>query len=394
MRTSLQQFWSLLVLSIRSMSSRTSSCLVAIVGFAVTSAVMVSVLALSNGLATFWRAPASGDIALVLARGSLAEEGSRLSRDAAAQIMQAPGIRQPVAASLSSQLVMTASLPRASDRKGVSVLVRGFKGGDFPYRAGLSMRSGRAFRHGVDEVIVGEELARTLDHVSIGSWLPLGTGRFKVVGTFGETGGGRHESEIWGDATQLAAALGAAGQTSSVYVTLTEPQAFDAFAGYLSKLPDFSGTAIRESDYLRRQSDRFRMVVLVPGLALVLVMSLAAMLATVNTMLSAIHARMRELATLRAIGFSPSLVAAQIVGEALVLGALGSALGIVAAMSLLHDQSALTSNGLAAMAFSLSVSVGTACATIGVVLVFACAAGAWPAVLMSRMCVADALRHT
>ncbi|MHB1059186.1 MAG: ABC transporter permease [Rhodanobacter sp.] len=385
---------SLLLLSIRSMPSRASSCLVAIVGFAVTSAVMVSVLALSNGLAAFWRAPGSDDVALVMARGSLAEEGSRLSREATAQIMQAPGVRQPAAASLSTQLVMTASLPRASDRKGVSVLVRGFVGGDFPYRAGLSMRAGRAFRHGVDEVIVGEELARTLDGVSIGSWLPLGTTRFRVVGIFGETGGGRHESEIWGDANQLAAALGAAGQASSVYVTLAEPQAFDAFAGYLANLPDFSGKAIRESDYLSRQSDRFRMVVLVPGLALVLVMSLAAMLATVNTMLSAIHARMRELATLRAIGFSSSLVAGQIIGEALVLGALGGAIGIMAAMSLLHDQSALTSNGLAAMAFSLSVSVGMACATIGFVLAFACLAGAWPAVLMSRMCVADALRKT
>lgn len=389
MITSLQQFISLLVLSMRSMPSRASSCLVAIVGFSVTSGLMVSVLALSHGLATFWHASGSNEVALVLARGSFAEEGSRLPRDAAKQIMQAPGIRQT---SLSPQLVMTASLPRASDGKGVSVLVRGFIGGNFPYHLDISMCAGQTFRPGVDEVIIGEKLAQTLAGVSVGSLLPLGTARFKVTGIFKESGGGQHESEILGDGTQLAAALGAAGQISSVYVTLTKPQAFDAFASYVAKLPNFGGDAIRESDYLRRQSDHFRMVVLAPGLALVLVMAFAATLAMVNTMLSTIHARMRELATLRAIGFNSLLVAGQIIAEALVLGVLGGAFGIVVAMTLLHGQSALTSNGLSAMAFSLTTSVGAACATIGLVLAFACLGGIWPALLMSRMCVADALR--
>ncbi|QAU24221.1 ABC transporter permease [Dyella sp. M7H15-1] len=143
-----------------------------------------------------------------------------------------------------------------------------------------------------------------------------------------------------------------------------------------------------------QQADRFRKLALIPGLAIVLVMGIAAMLAAVNTMLSAIQSRLRELATLRAIGFDPITVAAQLLTEALILGFLGGAIGALTSVSFLHGQSVLTSNGFSAMAISLSVRPEAALAAIGAVLLCALIAGAWPAILISRICIADALRKT
>ncbi len=256
------------------------------------------------------------------------------------------------------------------------------------------MLAGHPFQHGLDEIIVGEKLARTLSGIAVGSSLQLGVSRFKVTGIFKEQGGGRYESEIWGDANQLAPAMGDAGKISAIYVRLASKDDFESFANYLMNLPGLDVNVFRERDYLAQQTDRFRVLVMIPGLAIVSLMGIAAMLAAANTMLSAIQVRLRELGTLRAIGFGPTAVAAQILAEALVLGLLGGAAGALIAAGMLHGESALTSNGLSAMALSLSVRPEAAFAAIGTVLLFSLIAGAWPAILMSRICVVDALRKT
>lgn len=394
MKGALSQFLSLIAMSVRSLPSRTSSSIVAVAGFAVTGGVLVSVLALASGLSGFWRSAGPDDVAIVLARSSFSEVGSRLDRNTIALLRQAPGLAQAPHVAISPQLITTATLPRASDGKGASVLIRGFDGAMLGGDGNITLLEGRLFQHGLDEVIVGEKLARMLSGMTIGSSLQLGTSRFKIAGIFKEQGGGRFESEIWGDANQLAPAMGETGKISAIYIKLASSADFDSFANYVSNQPGFDVNVFREHDYLVQQADRFRKLVLIPGLAIVLVMGIAAVLAAVNTMLSAVQVRLRELATLRAIGFSPAIVAAQILTEALILGLLGGAIGALVSGGFLQGESALTSNGLSAMAISLSVRPEAAVAAIGVVLLCALIAGAWPAILMSRICIADALRKT
>ncbi|RUL69175.1 ABC transporter permease [Dyella choica] len=394
MQVALRQFLSLAAMSIRSLPSRTSSSIVAVVGFAVTGSVLVAVLALAGGLSGFWQSTGSDDVAIVLARSSFSEVDSRIARDAAALIEQAPGLLPSRRSALSPQLVTATVLPRAADGKGANVLVRGFDGAAIGIDSPISILEGRSFQHGLDEVIVGEKLASMLSGVKVGGSLQLGESRFKVTGIFQEQGGGRYESEIWGDTHQLASAMGEAGKFSAIYVKLAGKDDFAGFADYLDKQPGLEVKVFRERDYLDQQAGRFRALVLIPGLAIVTVMAFAAMLAAANTMLSAIQVRLKELATLRAIGFGPVIVAAQVLAEALALGLLGGVAGALAAAGLLHGESALTSNGFSAMALSLSVRPGAALAAIGMVLVCALLAGAWPAILMSRMGIADALRKT
>lgn len=392
MKTGMRQLLSLSAMSTRTIHARWSSSAVAIAGFAVTAAVLVAVLALADGLASLWNVPASDDIAIVMARNAFAEEGSRLPATAADELRQAPGVDRAGATSISPQLLATTTLPRVSDGAAVNAPVRGFVGQPPAWFARMTVDEGRGYAPGKNEVIVGRRLAESLG-LRVGGQVVLGNAAFVVVGRFTD-GGSIHESEIWGDATQIGAAMGEPGQVSSIYARLSHPEGFGSFAAYVGASRTLDADVSRQSDYLRRQADRYRRVVLVPGIAIVALMALAAMLAAFNTMQSAVQARLRELATLRAIGFGAAVVSAHLISEAALLGCVGACVGACAAAVLLHGASAMTSNGLSAMAFTFSTAPASTAEAIGCVLLAAVLAGMWPAVALSRACIADALRKT
>jgi putative ABC transport system permease protein len=378
-----RQIRALARLAVQTLATRKASSLVAIVGFAITTGVLLAVLVLSDALAGFWTPAARSDVAVVMGRDAFAEVNSRLPRDTTDRLAQAPGI-----AGVSAQLLVTSTLPRARDGQPVDVLVRGFVRGRAAGGAGFAIAQGRIFAPGL-----GQALAQTVRGLKIGQQVMLGTTPFTVTGIFSD-GGGAHESEIWGDAAQIGAALGEPDQVSAVYVTLKNPAAFDGFAAYLDRMPDMGGSAVRESDYLRRQSQAYRALVLTPGLVLVAIMAVAAILAGVNTMQSTVLARLRELATLRAIGFSGFAVALEIVAEALLLGLIGGIAGVAAVTVMLDNVSAVMSIGLNAMALKLSVGTAAALESLGLALIAALLAGIWPAIRFSRINVADALRNS
>ena len=57
-------------------------------------------------------------------------------------------------------------------------------------------------------------------------------------------------------------------------------------------------------------------------------MGLGAMFAALNTMYSAVSARTREIATLRALGFGAAPVVVSVLAEALLIGLIGGVIGM------------------------------------------------------------------
>ncbi len=70
------------------------------------------------------------------------------------------------------------------------------------------------------------------------------------------------------------------------------------------------------------------------GVFFAIMMGLAAIFAAVNTMLNAVASRVREIATLRAMGFGAAPVVFSVLIEAMMLGAAGGLLGGLLALIL------------------------------------------------------------
>jgi putative ABC transport system permease protein len=126
-----------------------------------------------------------------------------------------------------------------------------------------------------------------------------------------------------------------------------------------------------------------------------LAVSFTILLVTANTMSMAVRERRTEIAVLKTLGFSSSLVMGLIVAEALLLGALGGGLGIGASQALIWMLTSapgikdmLAGVGLSSLALKLPVaSLGFA-----VALLLGFAAGFVPAMNAYRSRITDMLR--
>ena len=113
------------------------------------------------------------------------------------------------------------------ERKSGGIIERhGARGRRTRPRPATSIRiaEGRAFRPGVDEVIVGSALSRRFLGCQLGATLRFGSRDWLVVGIF-EAGGSGFESEIWGDVESLLPAFDR-DAFSSVTMRLLDPDAF------------------------------------------------------------------------------------------------------------------------------------------------------------------------
>jgi len=118
------------------------------------------------------------------------------------------------------------------------------------------------------------------------------------------------------------------------------------------------------------------------------------LLVTANTMSMAIRERRTEIAVLKSLGYPSGLVMALVLGEALVMGALGGAVGIVLGRGMIKALPHVPLIGDAVAGFpnlGLSFSVGSL--GMGVAVFLGLAAGFIPAFLAYRARVTELLRQ-
>jgi putative ABC transport system permease protein len=118
------------------------------------------------------------------------------------------------------------------------------------------------------------------------------------------------------------------------------------------------------------------------------VMALGALFAAVITLYSAVDARRREIATLRAIGFGGFPVLISVVGEAIALAVPGAILGGLLAWVLINGRQA----EVAGLAYDLAVTPGLLGFGLVAALIVAVIGAALPALRAARLPVAAALR--
>jgi putative ABC transport system permease protein len=333
----ISQFVATLRLYLGDWPSRPGTLLVAVLGAAGTTFILVSVLSIANGVRDATERAGEGDIAVIIQRGAPMEMASTLSDDDIDAIFSAAGDAILVGPgrehSVSEELVRTMDTISRGGEAGAQVLGRGLTAPGLTMRRGFRIVSGRAFTPGKLEVIVGRRLARDFSGLAVGTTLTGSANEWLIVGVF-EAGGGPAESEVWMDFETARNESGPHGDASSLRIRLASVLDLPRVRAAIESDPRRQLQVVAEREYHARQSlvliERIRML----AVGLTLLLGIGAVVATVNAMYGVITARQRSVATLRVLGFGSATVAAAVFVEASLLGLIGGIAGGLAAYAL------------------------------------------------------------
>lgn len=149
----------------------------------------------------------------------------------------------------------------------------------------------------------------------------------------------------------------------------------------------FSGTARELKDEIDRELTRMtRLLTAVPAVAL-----LVAIVGVANLMTANVTSRARQIAILRAVGATRGLILRMVIGEAVVLGLIGSALGLGLGVHLAGNTTLMTSR-MWGFEASLSLPWSLIAAACVITIALCALAGTLPARHASRSNIVDALR--
>lgn len=379
--------------NLMSLRQRLGSSLVAVAGFAGVVAVFVAVLSIAEGFRKVMESGVSSGTAMVLRAGSDTEMSSILEREETQVIKGAPGVATagdgPVA---SAEMFVIVDVPKRSTGTDANVPMRGVEPAAFAVRP-IEIVSGRAFEPGRNEVIVGQAAAREFAGLDVGSTMRWGESVWTVVGIF-TAGGSIYETEVWADARVLQPAYRRTA-FQSVYAKLESEDAYQQFKDALTADPRLEVDVKREDEYYASQSQVLRDLVRTVGNAIALLMAIGATFGALNTMYSAVSARSREIATLRALGFQGGPVLVSVMAESLVLALLGGALGGGIAYLVADGYNTATMNfqSFSQVAFSLSVTPQLLLGGIAYALAMGFFGGIFPALRAVRAPIVVGLRE-
>lgn len=366
---------------------------VIVVGIAGVVGVLVALLAMAEGFQATLRDAGTDDTAIVLRAGADAELSSGLDRATTTLIAQAPGILRdahntPI---VSAEVVVVANLPKRSTGTDANVEVRGVGPLVWQLRPNIHLVAGRHFEPGLRELDVGEGALKQFAGLDIGSTVRLNNQRWKVVGVFAS--GDAHDSELWGDAESVAAAYRRSG-FQSVTARLTGPEAFDRFKAAVAADPRLRVDVSTTRDYYNKQSERLTRVIRILGTGVAIIMAIGAVFGALNTMYAAIAARAREIATLRALGFTGGPVLVSVLLETLLLALAGGLLGALVAYAVFNGYTVSTlGSNFSQVVFQFQVGPSLLLRGLQWALAIGFVGGLFPALRAARIPVTTALRE-
>ena len=390
------QTGAVIALNLRTIPARLSSSAVAIIGIAGVVVVFVSVLSIAAGFTAAMQGSGSPSRALVMRSGADSEMTSGLEGTDIDVIKQTPGIRREGAGPLASaELYVIIDLPkRTTPDAAANVPMRGIEPAGMTVRDEVSLVQGRMFQFGTNEVIVGRAASGQFVSTNLGDTIVSGQNRWQVVGIF-EADGGVAETEIWCDARTLQGAYRRGNTYQSLLAQLDSTESFDAFRDSLTSNPQVNVSIRRENDYYAAQSVAMSRLIRSIGFGIAALMGIGAVFGAILTMYTAVATRAREIATLRALGFSTSSVLVSVLAESLALGGIGGLLGGVAAYFAFNGFETSTMNFQTFSQVAFAFRVTPELLTMGLVYALAMGliGGLLPALRAARLPIATALRE-
>lgn len=364
-------------------------------GFVIAGITLAVLLTLPAGLQRLAGNSGLPDVAIVMPGSSFATESSGAFKpELAALVGSLPGVAhdhqgKPLVA---PQFVVATRL-RRTDGSTATVLIRGVTPvfWDVVGHA-ISIRSGRRFTAGKDELIAGIAAARGFVALDTGATTQIHKNPWHVSGEFAANGG-FWESELWTDMATLQSAYHAQGNLTCLWVKLTSPAAFKAFKQALHDDPRTRSLhALRQRDYYTGKTSFLKDLVTVATEGVAVALGLGAILAVVNALGMALAARRRELAIQRAVGFRRAALAFALLIEVLVIGAVCAAIALLVAWLAFNGHVVGSSTGGSAIQFRMHVGPGVIGWTFAYTLILGVLSALWPIARAVRVPLTKALQ--
>lgn len=380
----------------RSMLVRYGSTAVAILGIAGVVAVFVAMLSMARGFTRTLKLTGSPGNAIVLRAGSTSEMDSAINLDQVRIIGDAAGVsRSETGQALTSpEVVVIAAIPLVKTGTDANVQIRGVSQQVLDVRDNVRIAEGRMFKPGMAELVVGKNASRVYSGMKLGDRPSFGGLIWTVVGIM-ESNGSAFDSEAWADSAVLNQAYKRPVNIyQSVTVKLANPQSFEPFKDALTKDPRLSVNAEREVDYYARKSEMVATLIRVLGFMVAVVMGIGAVFAALNTMYAAVSARVREVATLRAMGFGSAAVILSFLAESLLIALIGGIIGCVVILPLNgYTASTINWSTFSHLAFAFRITPDIMINGILFALFMGFIGGLFPSIRAARLPVAVALRE-
>tara|TARA_Y100000768_G_C23972791_1_gene681409 strand:- start:206 stop:1390 length:1185 start_codon:yes stop_codon:yes gene_type:complete len=389
----LRQVLSITNMNLKNIMERSGSSIVIIVGIAGSVAVMVSLLAMAEGLNSTISSTGKEDRVIILREGASSELGSGVAMSDVDIVANSPGIRSEDGKPLiSAEVFSIIDLKKKGAVATSNLPMRGVQPESFKIRPEIEIIQGRNFNSGTSEVIVGRGAHDQYENVDLGDEIKVRDSIATVVGIF-SSGGNVHESEIWADLATTQGIFRRGASASSMIIQLDDPKAFNDLGIYVESYPNLEFRVTREIDFYTDQASGSELIKLF-GQIVGYIMAIGAVFAALNTMYSAVSSRLVEIGTLRALGFNGLTVLMALMIEALILSILGGALGAGIAYVLFNGYtvSTLAGGSFSQTAFNFAVTGEVVGQGMTLAIIVGLIGGIFPAWNASRRDITEALR--
>ena len=401
MANAFSQIGAVTAMNVRNIPERWASSLVAVVGIGGVTLVLIAVLSIAAGFQKALELSGSQDVAIILRSGSTNEMSSGFGLNQVTLIAEAPGIKKdekskPIYSAELYVLTEGKLKNKEADANSANLPFRGVSPSAPLLRKSFKIEEGRMMREGTNEIMVGDGVVANYENISVGKKVRWGNADWVVVGRFSDDGG-IAESEAWADARLVQQVWNRGTSFQSVRVRLTDESdaTFKKVKDNLTKNPQLQVAVTREPQFYAEQQEMMSTLITGAGVFFAILMGLAAIFAAVNTMLNAVASRVREIATLRAMGFGAAPVVFSVIIEALLLGAAGGLLGGVLALILLNGMQSSTMNFQTFSQITYAFTVTPGLMVVGIIygLVLTFVASILPGIRAARMPITAGLRE-
>jgi cell division protein FtsX len=365
----------------------------AVTVFGVAISVMVYVVMGATADSLKGIAASTGDPAnvIVLSKGSSSAESSRLDAPTVAAARFAPGVErdasgEPLASVelLAMRRIPIPGFPPDDPAAQRFMALRGVTPAALLVHPGVRIAAGR-FPAASGEILMGRLVPENLGAVGIGSEIAIEGKPHRVVGVLAAEGQ-FFESELWMTLEDLRGRSGER-EASAVVLRTAGAQAAAQLVDRIERSRQVNAAAKTEPDYYA-QMQRVSTAFVYLGNLIGGLLGLGAVVAGANTMYATMSRRIREMGTLRALGFGRWRVGAALLLESGMVSLLGGAIGVL--LSLAWNGIAFS---IVSLSFELAIGPANAAHGLAMALVIGAAGGFLPARSASRLEIVAALRH-
>jgi len=392
----IKQTLAILLVSLRSIPSRTAQSFVIVIGIGGVVAVLVSLMSMARGFESTVKGTGQDDRALVLRAGSTSEINGSIPLNQYGIIRDLPAVATLDHTKLASmETFVTVNLPQREDNYDAGVPMRGISTESFLVRPEVEIVSGRNIDFGKYELIAGASAANQVAGIDLNKTVKIRGTDWLVVGIFSASGGA-YDAEIWVDQRLLAAAWNRVNTFSSMLVQLAGAEHFSEFQQLVAEDRRLTAHAIRESEFYAEQSKSTTGLITGVGLLIGVIMAIGAVFAALNSMYAALSSRTSEIATMRALGFGQTPILFSVLIESALIGALGAVVGGLLVYFALNGASvstaAVTSATFTQIAFKFIVTPQLLGAGMFLAIFLGLIGGFFPAMRAVRRPITEGLR--